>query len=150
MMTSVGTFTFLTLLCVSMNQGQIYVPELSQKSYERQGDLNLGILLPVHLNLAPDAGFCDESVRDIALLQRLEAVAYVIDEINRRDDLMPNHTLGFVMYDDCYTDVTALAQSLHFARTIPPETCDVTKGLLDDNHQSNQRYFPIKSNNTLL
>ena len=37
-----------------------------------------------------------------------------IREVNNRTDVLQNVTLGFVMFDDCYKDVTALAQALHF------------------------------------
>ena len=86
--------------------------ELPDLAFKKLGKLNLGIILPVHYYSSQ--GFCGENVRDQGVLQRVEALAYAVDEINNRTDILPNHTLGFVLFDDCYKDITALAQSLHF------------------------------------
>ncbi|XP_029435657.1 vomeronasal type-2 receptor 116-like [Rhinatrema bivittatum] len=37
-------------------------------------------------------------------LRHLLAFAFAIEEINNRTDLLPNITLGFLMYDSCYSD----------------------------------------------
>jgi metabotropic glutamate receptor 5 len=99
-------------------QHDIYVPELPYESYESPGSLVLGSLMTVHRS-SLDGHLCGEQVRDMGVLQRIEAVAFAIREVNENPALLPNHTLGFVMYDDCFTDVTALGQALHFARVSP-------------------------------
>ena len=72
----------------------------------------MGVLIPVHhYNLT---GLCSRDIRGLGLLQRMEAIAFTVREINQRSDLLPNHTIGFVMFDNCYNDITALAHSLCF------------------------------------
>ena len=102
----------------------IYVPDLPEEQYIHMGDFNLGVLIPVHVRST--ATFCGPTVRGLGLLQRLEALVYAIEEINNMSTILPNHTIGYVIFDDCYTDLTALAQSLHFARTTPPQTCSAS------------------------
>ncbi|XP_067671621.1 metabotropic glutamate receptor-like [Haliotis asinina] len=46
-------------------------------------------------------------------LQRVEAVAFAVGEVNGRKDILPNVTLGFTMMDDCSKDTTALVRALH-------------------------------------
>lgn len=100
----------------------IHIPGLNQEAYVKLGDLNLGILIPVHIRSTRD--FCGSSVLSIDQLQRVEALAFAIEEINKPNAIMPNHTLGFVMFDDCHSDQTALAQSLHFTvSTTSGKTC---------------------------
>ena len=38
---------------------------------------------------------------------------FVVNEINARDDILPNITLGLVGLDDCQRDISQLAQILH-------------------------------------
>ena len=39
---------------------------------------------------------------------------YVIADVNRRMDILPNITLGLVILDDCRRDLASLAQMLRF------------------------------------
>ncbi len=48
---------------------------LPTKRYEELGDLNFGVLVPVHAYT--DSGFCGRKVRDLGALQRVEAIAQV-------------------------------------------------------------------------
>ena len=103
-------------------QHDLYIPGLSSSNYEMMGTLNLGVLLPVHLKSRGQ--LCGTRVRDLGLLQRMEAISFVIGKINDNPHILPNHSMGFIMYDDCYTDITALANSLHFARIHPACSAD--------------------------
>ncbi|XP_060827422.1 metabotropic glutamate receptor 7-like isoform X2 [Bombus pascuorum] len=49
-------------------------------------------------------------------MQRLEAMLYVLDEINSDDNLLPNTTLGALILDSCSSDTYALDQSMEFVR----------------------------------
>lgn len=49
-------------------------------------------------------------------IQRLEAMLYAIDQINKDDKLLPNITLGTVVIDSCSSDTYALEQSMEFVR----------------------------------
>ena len=101
---------FLPPTCI---WADVFVPELSNKHRTIKGDFNLGILLPVH-GFSAYKEFCADGVADITLLQRMEAVTFAVEEINLRKDLLPNHTFGFFLYDDCNKGLTALAQTLRF------------------------------------
>ena len=57
-------------------------------------------------------------MRELGSLQRAEAMAFAVREINAREDILPNVTLGFVIMDDCSKDTTALARSLHFIQAV--------------------------------
>ena len=112
----------LTLLLPISQQHELYVPYLPMENYAYPGSLTLGVLMPVHLRSKAGGTLCSEDIGSLGLLQRMEAVAFAIQEVNADPNLLLNHTLGFVMHDDCSTDVTALAQSLHFARARPSPT----------------------------
>lgn len=50
-------------------------------------------------------------------IQRLEAMMYTLDKINKDDpDLLPNITLGSLIIDSCSSDTFALEQSMEFVR----------------------------------
>ncbi|XP_050390961.1 metabotropic glutamate receptor 3 [Patella vulgata] len=96
-----------------------YLPGLPPV-YERHGNLTLGIVVPVHKY---DADLiCSSRIRELGTLQRVEAMVFAIDEINSNSSILPNHTLGFKLLDDCSKDTTALVRSLHFIQTIDNET----------------------------
>ncbi len=58
-------------LCVH----SISIERLPRKKYQEIGDLNLGILVPVHK--FSKEGFCSQAVRELGVLQRIEAIAEV-------------------------------------------------------------------------
>jgi len=49
-------------------------------------------------------------------IQRLEAMLYAIDEVNRDPNILANVTLGTVVIDSCSSDTYALEQSMEFVR----------------------------------
>ena len=104
--------TAILVLVLATVTCAILIPDLPTASYRVPGDFNIGVILPVHKYCLDD--FCHQRVRDLGMLQRIEAVAFAVREINERQDILPGHTLGFIMYDDCYKDITALGQALHF------------------------------------
>ena len=124
---SIKLFTSFALLLGYTNAGFIMVRDLPTKHYVQKGDLMLGGVFPVH-RYSP-IEFCDTKVRELGILQRVEAMVYAINEINARNDILPNVTLGFAIFDGCYKVVTSLAQALNFAR-IANFTCDRCCGVL--------------------
>ena len=62
-------------------------------------------------------------------MQRLEAMLYVLDEINSNDELLPNTTLGALILDSCSSDTYALDQSMEFVRSYMNQvsTCIVSR-----------------------
>ncbi|XP_076625936.1 metabotropic glutamate receptor 8 [Colletes latitarsis] len=57
------------------------------------------------------------AVKEEKGMQRLEAMLYVLDEINADNDLLPNTTLGALILDSCSSDTYALDQSMEFVRS---------------------------------
>ena len=53
----------------------ISIEKLPRKKYQELGDLNLGVVLPVHK--FKNSEFCSSEVRELGVLQRIEAVAQV-------------------------------------------------------------------------
>lgn len=79
--------------------------------YTMQADVNIGVVIPVHRYNSQT--FCSSAIREMGALQRVEAVAFAVREVNSREDILPNVTLGFTMMDDCSKDTTALVRALH-------------------------------------
>ncbi|KZC12066.1 Metabotropic glutamate receptor 8 [Dufourea novaeangliae] len=82
------------------------------------GDVILGGIFPMHEQVS---GFIGQSpcgaVKEEKGMQRLEAMLYVLDEINADNDLLPNTTLGALILDSCSSDTYALDQSMEFVRS---------------------------------
>lgn len=77
------------------------------------GDIILGGLFPVHEK--GDKSPCGPKIYNRGV-QRLEAMMYAVDKINKDPDLLPNITLGVNILDTCSRDTYALNQSLEFVR----------------------------------
>lgn len=69
------------------------------------------------------------AVKEEKGMQRLEAMLYVLDEINSNDELLPNTTLGALILDSCSSDTYALDQSMEFVRSYMNQvsTCIVSR-----------------------
>ncbi|XP_076754534.1 metabotropic Glutamate Receptor [Xylocopa sonorina] len=76
------------------------------------GDIVLGGLFPVH---EKGGASCGPSVYNRGV-QRLEAMLFAVDQINKESKILPGITLGVHILDTCGRDTYALNQSLHFVR----------------------------------
>uniref|UniRef100_A0A4W3GH12 Metabotropic glutamate receptor 2 n=1 Tax=Callorhinchus milii TaxID=7868 RepID=A0A4W3GH12_CALMI len=87
----------------------------SNKEIAIEGDLVIGGLFPVHEkgNGLEDCGRINEQ-RGI---QRLEAMLFALDEINKDPAILPGIKLGAHILDTCSKDTYALEQSLDFVRS---------------------------------
>nr|XP_006816080.1 PREDICTED: metabotropic glutamate receptor 3-like [Saccoglossus kowalevskii] len=81
-------------------------------SYLKQGDLMLGGIFTIHWYDKEDNS-CTQ-IRPLREMFRVEAMAYAIDQINKRNDVLPGYTMGFQILDDCGTEASSLAAVLHF------------------------------------
>ncbi|PIK35489.1 hypothetical protein BSL78_27687 [Apostichopus japonicus] len=79
------------------------------------GDIILGGLFPVH-EKGNEFTRCGR-VNEERGIQRLEAMLFAIDEINKLDTILENVTLGVNIRDTCSQDTYALEQSLEFVRS---------------------------------
>jgi len=77
------------------------------------GDIVLGGLFPVHEKGGGTA--CGRSIYHRGV-QRLEAMMFAVDQINRDTAILPGVSLGVHILDTCGRDTYALNQSLHFVR----------------------------------
>ena len=57
------------------------------------------------------------AVKEEKGVQRLEAMLFAIDEINKDDQLLPNTSLGALILDSCSSDTYALDQCMEFVRS---------------------------------
>ncbi|KAL7401896.1 hypothetical protein ABVT39_006179 [Epinephelus coioides] len=89
-------------------------PPQSRREIRIEGDLVLGGLFPVH---EKGAGMeeCGRVNEDRGI-QRLEAMLFAIDRINKDSTLLPGVSLGVHILDTCSRDTYALEQALEFVR----------------------------------
>ncbi|XP_057330958.1 metabotropic glutamate receptor isoform X1 [Microplitis mediator] len=101
-------------LMVLLESGQV---GWSRQPTEREailipGDIVLGGLFPVH----EKGDFtCGPKIYNRGV-QRLEAMLFAVDQINKDDKILPGISLGVHILDTCSRDTYALNQSLHFVR----------------------------------
>ena len=74
-------------------------------------------------------------------IQRMEAMLYAIDRINKDKDLLPDITLGAHILDTCLRDTYALEKSLDFIKA-HMNTLDVTEFRCRDGRPP--KYIPAK------
>ncbi|XP_059800876.1 glutamate receptor, metabotropic 2a [Hypanus sabinus] len=88
---------------------------VGKKEITIEGDLVIGGLFPVHGkgNGLEDCGTINEQ-RGI---QRLEAMLFALDAINKDASILPGIKLGAHILDTCSKDTYALEQSLEFVRS---------------------------------
>lgn len=80
------------------------------------GEMVLGGIFPMHEHNSTNREYPCGAIKEEKGIQRLEAMLYAIDEINKDDRLLPNITLGTVVIDSCSSDTYALEQSMEFVR----------------------------------
>ena len=78
------------------------------------GDIILGGLFPVHVK-GEGREPCGSAIYNRGI-QRLEAMLFAVDSINRNGKMLPGITLGVTIVDTCSRDTYALNRSLEFVR----------------------------------
>lgn len=87
----------------------VYNPEFR---WIEQGDINFGAILSIH---STDSLFsCTDTIQDVRNIQTVEALNFAVKEINDRQDILQNLTLGFYILDDCLSTPLALARAIQF------------------------------------
>ncbi|XP_069830340.1 extracellular calcium-sensing receptor-like [Dendropsophus ebraccatus] len=99
----------------------------------RKGDVDIGGIFSVnYVESHPDFSFRNDpagiqcsgfSIRDF---QYVQTMIFTIEEINRNNKILPNLTLGYRIYDACYThfQATRAALLLLTGTVDEPQTCD--------------------------
>lgn len=106
-------------------------PNLQSNYYSQKGDVMFGASLDVHARHKTD--ICGIELRELAIIQRTEALAFAINELNANPNILPNISIGFSIVDSCSKDITARAKSLAFIQRSEdlPNTCSVADDTLD-------------------
>lgn len=91
-----------------------------------KGDVILGGIFPMHEHNINNPEYPCGMVKEEKGIQRLEAMMYALDQINKNDDdLLPNVTLGTLIIDSCSSDTYALEQSMEFVRYYMNQVIDI-------------------------
>ncbi|XP_071956075.1 metabotropic glutamate receptor 3-like [Antedon mediterranea] len=96
----------ISIIVCSLQFGE----SLQAKNYTKQGDIILGGLFPLHL-YDETTGTCGQ-IRELNSLKRVEAMVYTINKINE-DNIFPNMTIGYEIYDTCSYPSETLKCSLN-------------------------------------
>lgn len=100
---------FLLPIFTTEKSGKIPRPEI-----RIEGDLVIGGLFPVHEKGIP--GFECGRMNEHRGLQRLEAMLFALDAINKDPKILPGVKLGAHILDTCSKDTYALEQALELVR----------------------------------
>ena len=127
------TIQFIMLL-ISFERGHAFEMKIgfNHKEIRLNGDIILGGLFPMH-EKGTGGQICGD-IKEEKGIQRVEAMLYAIDKINKDPDLLPNITLGAHILDTCLRDTYALEQSLEFIKA-HMSTLDVTEYRCEDGRQ---------------
>ncbi|XP_069072180.1 extracellular calcium-sensing receptor-like [Pleurodeles waltl] len=100
-----------SLLPTSFNQQPASGCQLKRANasgFTSAGNILIGGIFPVHDDqIYPDTSFTEQPVQKVCQLfslqtyQRLQAMVFAIEEINKNLNILPNVTLGFRLYDSC-------------------------------------------------
>ena len=135
-----GVVTIVRILFV-LGGTTLVCGEVSEedKKIRLDGDIILGGLFPMH-EKGRGGEMCG-AVKEEKGIQRVEAMLYAVDKINRDPRLLPNLTLGVHILDTCSRDTYALEQSMDFIKA-HMSTLDVTDYRCDNGEAP--RYAPSK------
>ena len=117
----------ITVVKCGKDAGPLIDLQDEKHCYVRTGDVNIGAVLSMHAFDEDSA--CGERLRGTTTIQHAEAIVYAVDLINNDPSILPNLTLGYVIFDDCAKDTTALAQVMHF---MPSRERNENASLTDD------------------
>lgn len=109
------TVTLLSLLPVSSTRLSREEEESDTNDVTIPGEIILGGLFPIHEDGSPEGRHC-AAIKPDKGIQRMEAMLFALDEINRNGTLLPGITLGAHILDTCNQDTHGLEQTLKFIK----------------------------------
>lgn len=80
-----------------------------------KGEIVIGGLVPIHDHDLVDQTHCGDLHERIGI-QRLEAMLFAINNINKNNSILQGVTLGLEVYDTCSSETVALDRALHFVQ----------------------------------
>ncbi len=106
------------------------IPNLNGHCYLRPQDINIGLIIPItgggyYIDDTKGSEACDIENVSPWRVQYVEAFKFALDEVNNSTTILPNISLGYIIMDTCYRDLTALSRSLYFIPdkdTVPVKT----------------------------
>ena len=107
-----------------------YLPSsLTNKNYGKPlsahipGNITIGGLFPIHS--MDRNGQCNR-INGVLGIQRLEAMLYAVDRINKEGIILPGIQIGMSAFDTCSSETTALDRTVE--EFITDQKCDLEKG----------------------
>ncbi|XP_053377191.1 metabotropic glutamate receptor 3-like isoform X2 [Mercenaria mercenaria] len=104
-----------------------------------EGDVMLGGLFPVHQKGESDIP-CGIINADRGI-QRVEAMLFTLDRINKDDSILPGIKLGTTIFDTCARGTYALEQSLEYIRA-SFSSLDASEFVCGDGSEAEAKYEP--------
>ncbi|XP_060600665.1 metabotropic glutamate receptor 3-like isoform X2 [Ruditapes philippinarum] len=107
-----------------------------------EGDVMLGGLFPVHQK--SEKGKLDRPCGMINAdrgIQRVEAMLFTLDRINKDDSILPGITLGTTIFDTCARGTYALEQSLEYIRA-SFSSLDASEFVCEDGSEAEAKFEP--------
>ena len=106
-------WSFLVILMplLSCCAGVQRVPGLPMDCFADERDINLAYMVKV--SSKGESDLCTGQLYSAARVKYVEALVYSIRQINARNDLLPNISLGFVIMDTCGRDLACLARATY-------------------------------------
>lgn len=80
-----------------------------------KGSIVIGGLVPIHDHDSKDLARCGDLNERVGI-QRLEAMLFAVDKINKNNSILRNVSLGLQVYDTCSSETIALDRALHFVK----------------------------------
>ncbi|KAH9514725.1 hypothetical protein Btru_023422 [Bulinus truncatus] len=103
----------LALTATRLAADDLMFYDVSKRLYASPGDVNIGVIMTNTHGLNGNKCHTTQLPGSWGI-EYPEAVAFVVDAVNRNGSLLPNVSLGFYILDDCELTSIALAQSLSF------------------------------------
>lgn len=116
-----------------------YLVRKERDKIQEDGDIIFGGLFPMH-----EKGHKSESCGKIKKekgIQRVEAMMYAVDRINRNQKILPGVKIGVHILDTCSSDTYALEQCMDFIKA-QLSTIDITDYKCDND--KTPKYTPVK------
>lgn len=103
---------FVVFRVVFMESLSFY-PSKNSKFEQKEGDLNIGFLLPLHRRSKTLKNYCSSNFRIVSYYDAI-AAKMAINRVNENNSILPNIELGYSILDDCDNFLTVVGESLFF------------------------------------